>query len=100
MIGIAGAIPYGFSAAAQIKWRLADGPATSTARLVRDLVVAILALIFSVLFVYYSTNTGETGWATYLPFLYAIGAFLVGLPVWFANRTRMTAPQPPPPLAV
>ena len=100
MIGIAAAIPYGLSALAQIKWRVADRRAISGARLVRDLVVAGVALIFSVLFVVYSTNTEASGFAVYEPFVYLLGALLLGLPVYLVNRSKMTAPPAPPtPLA-
>ena len=45
MNGIAAAIPYAFSALAQIKWRIADRRAITVSRLVRDLVTAGVALI-------------------------------------------------------
>ena len=51
MTGITAAIPYGFSAAAQIRWRLADQRKLETPRFVRDMVVAVLSLVFSVLFI-------------------------------------------------
>lgn len=95
-IGIAGAIPYAFSALAQIKWRLADRRAISSGRLIRDLVVAGVALIFSVLFVVYSRDTEASGIAVYTPFLYLVIVLLIGLPVYLMNRKRMTPPPPPP----
>ena len=49
MTGITVAIPYGFSALAQIKWRRADQKLHKTPRFLRDMVVAILALVFSIL---------------------------------------------------
>jgi APA family basic amino acid/polyamine antiporter len=45
MNGIAAAIPYAFSALAQIKWRIADRRAISTSRFVRDVSVAVVAVI-------------------------------------------------------
>ncbi|MET0694877.1 MAG: amino acid permease [Propionibacteriaceae bacterium] len=96
MIGIAAAIPYAFSALAQIKWRLQDRRTVSTSRLVRDVVLAGIALIFSVLFVVYSRDTTETGLAVYKPFFYLVGVLAIGLPVYLLNRSRMTAPPPPP----
>ena len=51
MIGIAAAIPYGFSALAQIKWRIADRRTIARSRLARDLITAAVSLIFSMLFV-------------------------------------------------
>jgi basic amino acid/polyamine antiporter, APA family len=97
MNGIAAAIPYGFSALAQIKWRIADRRAITTSRLVRDLVTAGVALVVSVLFVVYSTNTEATGFGVYEPFVYLLGALLLGVPVFLFSRSRMTAPPPPPP---
>ncbi len=64
MTGITAAIPYGFSALAQIKWRVADRAQLQTPRFVRDMVVAVLSLIFSVLFIWYSRNTGHDFWST------------------------------------
>lgn len=96
MIGIAAAVPYGFSALAQIKWRIADGRALTLARFVPDVVLAVVALIFSVLFVVYSTDTTQTGLGVYRPFFYLVGVLLVGLPVYLLNRPRMTTPPPPP----
>ena len=45
MTGITAAIPYAFSALAQIKWRLADHRAVETPRFVRDMVVAVVSLV-------------------------------------------------------
>jgi APA family basic amino acid/polyamine antiporter len=99
MSGITAAIPYGFSALAQIKWRIADNRPTHTPRFVRDLVVAIVALVVSILFIYYSRNTGEgkSFIEVYAPFILAGGAFLLGIPVYLAQRGHMTEPQPVPP---
>jgi basic amino acid/polyamine antiporter, APA family len=100
MNGIAAAIPYAFSAMAQIKWRIADRRAITVSRLVRDLVTAIVALVVSVLFVVYSTDTTATGFGVYEPFVYLLGALLLGVPVFLLGRSRMTAPPPaPPPVA-
>src|SRR5438045_8262705 len=60
MTGITAAIPYGFSALAQMKWRWIDHQTIETPRLVRDMVVATLSLVFSVLFIVYSRNTGNS----------------------------------------
>jgi basic amino acid/polyamine antiporter, APA family len=64
MTGITAAIPYGFSAAAQIKWRIADHKKLETPRFARDMIVAVLSLVFSILFIYYSRNTGHSFWST------------------------------------
>jgi APA family basic amino acid/polyamine antiporter len=68
MAGITSAIPYGFSALAQIKWRLADRKQLETARFARDMTVAIVALLFSLLFIWYSRNTGHGFWIYWGPF--------------------------------
>jgi basic amino acid/polyamine antiporter, APA family len=96
MIGIAAAIPYGFSALAQIKWRIADRRAVAPSRLARDLITAGISLIFSMLFVVYSANTSASGFAVYEPFVYLAGALLLAVPVYLVNRSRMTPPPPPP----
>jgi basic amino acid/polyamine antiporter, APA family len=62
MTGITAAIPYAFSAAAQIKWRVADQKQLETPRFARDMIVAVLALLFSLLFIWYSRNTSESAW--------------------------------------
>jgi basic amino acid/polyamine antiporter, APA family len=96
MTGITAAIPYGFSALAQIKWRLADRRAMQTPRFARDMTVAVVSAIFSVLFVYYSRNTGHSFWVYWAPFLMAGGALLLGIPVYRAQRSHMTEPGPVP----
>jgi APA family basic amino acid/polyamine antiporter len=96
MTGITAAIPYGFSALAQIKWRLADHRALETPRFVRDMVVAVVSLVFSVLFIWYSRNTGHSFWVYWAPFLLAGGALLLGIPVYGAQRGKMTEPDPVP----
>jgi len=58
MTGITAAIPYAFSALAQPKWRWVDRRAFHTPRFVRDAVVAVVALVFSVLFIWCSRNVG------------------------------------------
>ena len=86
MTGITAAIPYGFSALAQIKWRRADRhDAWRPRRFVRDLVVAVVSLVFSVLFIWYSRNTGQ-------PLLGLLGPVLPG-------RRRPAARHPGLPLA-
>jgi APA family basic amino acid/polyamine antiporter len=97
MSGITAAIPYGFSALAQIKWRIADNRPVHTPRFARDVIVAAIALVFSVLFIIYSRNTGETSaFKVWLPFIFAGVAFLIGIPIYMAQRTRMTEPPPVP----
>ncbi|HET9102722.1 MAG TPA: amino acid permease [Solirubrobacteraceae bacterium] len=97
MTGITAAIPYGFSALAQLKWRLADKKAMETPRFIRDMIVAVLAVVFSVLFIYYSRDTGHSFWVYWGPFLLTAGAFVIGIPVYRSQRHRMTAPTEVPP---
>ncbi|MGZ4637993.1 MAG: amino acid permease, partial [Actinomycetes bacterium] len=97
MTGITAAIPYAFSALAQIKWRWNDHKTVHTPRLVRDLVVAFVALAFSIAFIYYSRNTGDSWYVVWGPFLMAGGAGLLGIPVYLAQRGRMTEPAETPP---
>jgi APA family basic amino acid/polyamine antiporter len=107
MTGITAAIPYLFSALAQLKWRWADHERAHTPRLVRDLVVAVLCVIFSILFIVYSRNTAADGdvvgrggshgsWAEWMPFILAGVALALGLPVYRRQRSRMTQPAPAP----
>ncbi|GAB7006638.1 amino acid permease [Nocardioides sp. AN3] len=96
MTGITAAIPYGFSALAQLKWRIADHRAFETPRFVRDVVVAAVSVVFSVLFIWYSRNTGHSFWVYWAPFLLAGGALLLGIPVYRHQRGRMTDPAPVP----
>jgi APA family basic amino acid/polyamine antiporter len=97
MTGITSAIPYGFSALAQLKWRFMDQRAMHTPRFVRDVIVAALALLFSILFIVYSRNTGNSFWVYWAPYFLAAGALLLGIPVYLAQRRRMTPPGPVPP---
>jgi APA family basic amino acid/polyamine antiporter len=98
MSGITAAIPYAFSALAQIKWRLADQRAIHTPRFVRDVTVAAVAVVFSALFVYYSRITGDdvSFLKEYAPFIMAGLAFVAGIPVYLRQRGHMTEPEPVP----
>jgi APA family basic amino acid/polyamine antiporter len=98
MSGITAAIPYAFSALAQLRWRIADNRPVHTPRFARDVVVAAVALVVSVLFVYYSRNTGadKSFLEVYAPFLLAGGAFVIGIPVYLAQKAHMTQPEPVP----
>jgi APA family basic amino acid/polyamine antiporter len=97
MSGITAAIPYGFSALAQLKWRWIDHKTLHTPRFARDMIVAVLALVFSVLFIVYSRNTGNSFWVYWAPYFLAAGALLLGIPVYLAQRHRLTEPEPVPP---
>ena len=92
MTGITAAIPYAFSALAQMKWRWRDHQQLETPRFVRDMIVAALALVFSILFIWYSRNTGNDFWVYWAPFFLAGAALLLGIPVYRSQRSRMTEP--------
>jgi basic amino acid/polyamine antiporter, APA family len=97
MTGITAAIPYAFSALAQIKWRWIDQKTMDTPRFARDMIVAVLSLVFSILFIWYSRNTGHSFWVYWAPFFLAAGAMLLGIPVYRAQRRHMTQPGAVPP---
>src|SRR6516225_9776251 len=97
MTGITAAIPYVFSALAQLKWRWVDQKTMHTPRFARDMIVAVLALVFSILFIWYSRNTGHSFWVYWAPFFLAAGAMLLGIPVYRAQRRHMTRPGAVPP---
>jgi APA family basic amino acid/polyamine antiporter len=96
MTGITAAIPYAFSALAQLKWRLADNREMQTPRFVRDTTIAVISLVFSILFIWYSRNTGNSFWVYWAPFFLAGGALLLGIPVYARQRSRMVEPGPVP----
>jgi APA family basic amino acid/polyamine antiporter len=97
MTGITSAIPYGFSALAQLKWRWIDHKTLETPRFARDMIVAVLALVFSVLFIVYSRNTGHSAFVYWAPYLLAAAALLLGIPVYLAQRGYLTKPPSMPP---
>jgi APA family basic amino acid/polyamine antiporter len=97
MTGITAAIPYAASALAQLKWRWVDHQKGSTPYFALDVFVAVVALVMSVAFIYYSRNTGQAHWyVTWGPFLMAGGAAILGVPVYAAMRKTMTKPEPVP----
>jgi APA family basic amino acid/polyamine antiporter len=97
MSGITAAIPYAFSALAQLKWRLADHRQLETPRFARDVTVATVSLVFSILFIWYSRNTGNSFWVYWAPFFLAGGALLLGIPVYRSQKSKMSQPDAVPP---
>jgi len=97
MTGITAAIPYAFSALAQIKFRWNDRRPLVNTRFFRDVIVAVVALAFSIAFIWYSRNTGaENPWTYWAPFILAGVALLIGVPVYNAQRGHMTPPEAVP----
>jgi basic amino acid/polyamine antiporter, APA family len=114
MTGITAAIPYLFSALAQLKWRWIDRKHGLGAHFLRDSIVAVLAIVFSILFIVYSRNTGAQGqrsigqifhhnwgsWAEWMPFVLAGVALVLGIPVYRRQKAHMTEPGPVPPYPI
>jgi APA family basic amino acid/polyamine antiporter len=96
MTGITAAIPYAFSALAQLKWRWIDHKQVQTPHFVRDMIIAVLALAFSVLFIYYSRYTGHSFWVYWGPYLMSAAALVLGIPVWKRQQGKMTEPPEVP----
>jgi APA family basic amino acid/polyamine antiporter len=111
MTGITAAIPYLFSALAQLKWRWIDRKHGIGAHFLRDSIVAVLAVVFSILFIVYSRNTGAQGsrsfgqifghdwgsWAEWMPFVLSAVALLLGIPVYKRQKSKMSQPEDVPP---
>jgi APA family basic amino acid/polyamine antiporter len=76
---------------------VADHKRIATPRFARDIIVAVLSLLFSLLFIVYSRNTSESSWLYWAPYLMAAAAFALGIPVYRAQRGRMATPGDVPP---
>ena len=96
MTGITAAIPYAASALAQLKWRFQDREKGHTPHFALDVGVALVSLVMSCAFVWYSRNSGADWYVVWGPFLMAGGAALLGIPVYFSQRKTMTEPAPVP----
>jgi APA family basic amino acid/polyamine antiporter len=96
MTGITAAIPYAASALAQLKWRVSDHQKGHTPRFALDVGVALVALVMSLAFVWYSRNSGDNWYVVWGPFLMAGGAAVLGIPVYLSQRSSMTEPAPVP----
>jgi APA family basic amino acid/polyamine antiporter len=80
-----------------MKWRVMDRRQIETARFVRDMTVAVLVVVFSALFIWYSRYTGQGFWVYWAPFFLTVVAFALGVPVYRAQRRAMVAPGELPP---
>ncbi len=96
MTGITAAIPYAASALAQLKWRLTDRKRGHTPHFALDVGVAVVALVMSLAFVWYSRNSGDSWYVVWGPFLMAGGAAVLGIPVYLSQRDSMTEPDAVP----
>lgn len=98
MSGITAAVPYAFSALAQIVWTVRERGTTQNrqqrSRTFRDMLVAVVALVFSGAFIYYSRNTGADWYVVWGPFLMTAGALALGVPVYALQRKHMLPPIP------
>ena len=65
-----------------------------------DVVVAVVSLVFSILFIWYSRNTGNDPLVYWAPFILAGAALLLGVPVYRSQHGRMAQPGPVPPYRV
>ena len=92
MTGITAAIPYGFSALAQFKWRWPI-PNAQRRRFIRDLLVAVVSLVFSVLFIC-TPATLASRLAVLGPVPPGGAALLLGIPVYRSQRRGMSATRP------
>ena len=99
MSGITAAIPYGFSALAQIKWRLQDNRRSHTPRFVRDVDVAVVALVFSLavhlVLAQHRRQPWHGVWLT-VHLQPASPSCSASRSTW-RSATRMTEPAPPVP---
>ena len=96
MTGITAAIPYAASALAQLKWRIQDREQGRTPHFALDVGVAVVSLVMSLAFVWYSRNSGADWYVVWGPFLIAGGAAALGIPVYLSQRSTMTEPAPVP----
>ena len=54
-------------------------------------------VVFSILFIWYSRNTGHSFWVYWAPFFLGGGALLLGIPFYLGQRRHMSQPAPVPP---
>jgi len=95
MTGITAAIPYAASALAQLKWRFQDRRDGVVRHFALDVFVAVVALVMSLAFVWYSRNSGDSWYVVWGPFLMTAGAAVLGIPVYLRQRSSMTVASAP-----
>jgi APA family basic amino acid/polyamine antiporter len=84
LTGVTAAVPYFLSAVAQLYYLLTEGKLVSPKTFARDMVIAILALLFSFWFVY-----GSGQQATFWAYLMILAGYVV-LMVLYVGRWRRT----------
>ena len=82
LTGVTAAVPYFMSAIAQIYYLLTEGRIVSPGTFARDMVIAILALLFSFWFVY-----GSGQQATFWAYLMILAGYVV-LMAMYVSRWR------------
>jgi hypothetical protein len=85
--------PAGASSSARAWYRL--GAALIVLGAKGGLDVAVVSLVFAVLFIWYSRNIGQPWWIYWAPFIMAGAALVLGIPIYRSQRRRMTDPQHP-----
>ena len=94
MTGITAAIPYAPPRSPSSSGACCDRQQGHTPHFALDMGVAVVALVMSLAFVWYSRNSGDNWYVVWGPFLMAGGAALLGIPVYLSQRASMTEPDP------
>ncbi len=81
LTGVTAAVPYFFSACAQIYYLMTEGKAANPKTFTKDMVIAILALLFSFWFVF---GSGEQ--ATFYAYLLILGGYVVLMGLYIKRR--------------
>ena len=81
------------AAAAEARHSLLALQAASLAFATLLSLVPLLAVAFSIAFIWYSRNTGHSFWVYWGPFMLTAAALVLGIPVYRAMRGKMAAPS-------